>query len=118
MPDPVYPLGPATVGTALRRAGHDVRWFDALRHADPAAALADALDECAPEAVLLSIRNIDNAAFPSPSRHFEDHLELARAVRRGTRAPLVLGGSAFSLMPEKSRLKMAARPSGATMPHR
>lgn len=100
MPDPVYPLGPAMVGTALRRAGHDVRWFDALRHADPAAALATALDERAPEAVLLSIRNIDNAAFPSPSRHFEDHLEIARVVREKTRAPFVLGGSAFSLMPE------------------
>jgi len=87
MPDPVYPLGPAMVGTALRRAGHDVRWFDALRHADPSAALATALDESAPEAVLLSIRNIDNAAFPSPSRHFEDHLALAQAIREGRRIP-------------------------------
>ena len=100
MPDPVYPLGPAMVGTALRRAGHDVRWFDALRHSDPAPALSEAIAACDPEAVLLSIRNIDNAAFPSPSRHFEDHLDLARTVRQKTRAPFVLGGSAFSLMPE------------------
>jgi radical SAM superfamily enzyme YgiQ (UPF0313 family) len=100
MPDPVYPLGAAMVGTALRRAGHDVRWFDALRHAAPAVALAAAIDANAPEAVLLSIRNIDNAAFPATSRHFEEHLELARAVRERTGAPLVLGGSAFSLAPE------------------
>ena len=100
MPDPVYPLGPAMVGTALRRAGHDVRWFDALRHAAPAEALAAAIADADPEAVLLSIRNIDNAAFPNPSRHFEDHLELARVIRERTRAPFVLGGSAFSLMPD------------------
>jgi radical SAM superfamily enzyme YgiQ (UPF0313 family) len=100
LPDPVYPLGAAMVGTALRRAGHDVRWFDALRHASPTSALAEAIDSGAPDAVLLSIRNIDNAAFPGTSRHFEDHLELARTVRQRTRAPLILGGSAFSLMPE------------------
>jgi radical SAM superfamily enzyme YgiQ (UPF0313 family) len=100
LPDPVYPLGAAMVGTALRRAGHELRWFDALRHAEPAAALAAEIASCRPEAVLLSIRNVDNAAFPGTSRHFEDHLELARAIRRGTRAPFVLGGSAFSLMPE------------------
>jgi radical SAM superfamily enzyme YgiQ (UPF0313 family) len=100
MPDPVYPLGPAMVGTALRAAGHDVRWFDALRHGSPAEAIAGAIEDADPEAVLLSIRNIDNAAFPNPSRHFEDHLELARAVRDRTNAPFVLGGSAFSLAPE------------------
>jgi len=88
------------VGTALRNAGHDVRWFDALRHADPKSALAAAIDAVHPEAVLLSIRNIDNAAFPSPSRHFEDHLELARVVREKSKAPFLLGGSAFSLLPE------------------
>lgn len=100
MPDPVYPLGPAIVGTALRAAGHDVRWFDALRWKEPARALAAAVAEAAPEAVLLSIRNIDNAAFPSPSLHYEDHVDLAATIRKAARAPFLLGGSGFSLAPE------------------
>jgi len=101
LPDPVYPLGAAVVGTALAAAGHRVSWFDALRHEDaPAGALEEELRTSEPEAVLLSIRNIDSAAFPGVHRHFEEHLELARTVRRWGRAPLVLGGSGFSLMPE------------------
>ncbi len=100
LPDPVYPLGAAMVASVLARAGHDVSWFDALRHDDPAAALRAMLDERAPQVVLLSIRNIDSAAFPGVLRHFEEHLDLARAVRDWGRAPLVLGGSGFSLMPE------------------
>jgi radical SAM superfamily enzyme YgiQ (UPF0313 family) len=101
LPDPVYPLGAAVVGTALQEAGHEVRWFDALRHAaDPVAPLERALGEIEPQAVAMSIRNIDSAAFPGVHRHFEEHLELARACKRWGRAPLVLGGSGFSLMPE------------------
>ncbi len=100
LPDPVYPLGAAMVGTALRRAGHAVEWFDALRHDDAATSLAERLEQLSPDAVMLSIRNIDNAAFPGVHRHFEEHLELARAVVDRGGAPLVLGGSGFSLMPE------------------
>jgi radical SAM superfamily enzyme YgiQ (UPF0313 family) len=99
LPDPVFPLGAAVVGTALRRAGHEVSWFDALRHDDPVAALEQLLAQTAPEALLMSIRNIDSAAFPGVHRHFEEHLELARACRGFSQAPLILGGSGFSLMP-------------------
>jgi radical SAM superfamily enzyme YgiQ (UPF0313 family) len=100
MPDPVYPLGAAIVATAARLAGHEVAWFDALPHADAGAALAEAIGASRPEAILLSIRNIDNAAFPGVERYFEDHRSLATVCRRESGAPLVLGGSGFSLMPE------------------
>lgn len=100
LPDPVYPLGPAIVATAARQAGHEVFWFDALRHKEPAAALSDVLDTVKPEAVLMSIRNIDSAAFPMPERYFEDHKPLVEIVRQKTTVPIMLGGSGFSLMPE------------------
>jgi radical SAM superfamily enzyme YgiQ (UPF0313 family) len=101
LPDPVYPLGAAVVGTSLAAAGHRVSWFDALRHEkDTGAALMRELDEIEPQVVMMSIRNIDSAAFPGVHRHFEEHLDLARACKRWGRAPLVLGGSGFSLMPE------------------
>jgi radical SAM superfamily enzyme YgiQ (UPF0313 family) len=101
LPDPVYPLGAAVVGTSLAAAGHRVGWFDALRHEKEAgAALGKRLDEAEPDVVMMSIRNIDSAAFPGVHRHFEEHLDLARVCKRWGRAPLVLGGSGFSLMPE------------------
>ncbi|MBW2277696.1 MAG: cobalamin-dependent protein, partial [Deltaproteobacteria bacterium] len=101
LPDPVYPLGAAVVGTSLGTAGHQVSFFDALRHEDaPSTALEKRLAEVEPDVVMMSIRNIDSAAFPGVHRHFEEHLDLARACQRWGRAPLVLGGSGFSLMPE------------------
>ena len=100
LPDPVYPLGAAIVATAVRRAGHNVSWFDALQHKDPETALSLALEETHPDATLLSIRNIDSAAFPLPERHFEDHLPVVRICREKNDSPIILGGSGFSLMPE------------------
>lgn len=100
LPDPVYPLGAAMIATEARRAGHEVTWFDALRHGDPGAALARAIADSEPEVFLFSVRNIDSSAFPSPVLHFDEHRTLAAVCRERSKAPIVLGGSAFSLMPE------------------
>ncbi|MCP4679000.1 MAG: radical SAM protein [Deltaproteobacteria bacterium] len=99
LPDPVYPLGAAIIGTVARRTGHEVSWFDALRHEDPAQALAGELASFCPDAICFSIRNIDSGAFPNPELHFEDHLPLVATCRRESSAPIVVGGSGFSLMP-------------------
>lgn len=100
LPDPVYPLGAAVVGTAARRDGHEVQWFDALQHKTPEAALRKQLEDFSPEVCLLSIRNIDSAAFPSVERYFEDHQPLVAVIRNASPAKIVLGGSGFSLLPE------------------
>ncbi|MCU0661307.1 MAG: radical SAM protein [Myxococcota bacterium] len=101
LPDPVYPLGAAMVGSAARRAGHEVSWFDALRHAHPTEALEQQCQRVQPQAVLLSVRNIDSSAFPSPILHYEEHAPMAQAVRRGCKAPIIAGGSGFSLLPDQ-----------------
>jgi radical SAM superfamily enzyme YgiQ (UPF0313 family) len=100
LPDPVYPLGASIVATAARRAGYEVFWFDALLHKEPSDALCRTLDDVKPEVSLMSIRNIDSAAFPMAERYFEDHKPLAEVLRQKTSAPIILGGSGFSLMPE------------------
>jgi radical SAM superfamily enzyme YgiQ (UPF0313 family) len=100
LPDPVYPLGAAMVATAAANAGHDVAWFDALQHRAFLDALRDKIESVSPEVFLLSIRNIDSAAFPSPERYVDDHKSIVQVIREISDAPLVLGGSGFSLMPE------------------
>ncbi len=100
LPDPVYPLGAAMVGTAARRDGHEVAWFDALQHKDPEGVLREQLRAFQPAVCLLSIRNIDSAAFPTAERYFEDHKPLVGVIRETSKAKIVLGGSGFSLMPE------------------
>ncbi len=99
LPDPVYPLGAAIIATAAKRAGHDVAWFDALRHKDHLGALSEKISTWKPDVLLLSIRNIDSGAFPDPDLYFEDHRSIAEVCRRETNAPVVLGGSGFTLMP-------------------
>lgn len=100
LPDPVYPLGAAIIATALREAGHEIGCFDALRHGRPGEALEGVLKSFEPEVCLLSIRNIDDTAFPNASNYFEDHELLAGVVRSWKSVPLVVGGAGFSLMPE------------------
>ena len=99
LPDPVYPLGAAVTATAVRRAGHRVTWFDALRHKVPADTLKEQVTNDPPDVVMMSIRNIDSAAFPMPERYFEDHKPIVETLREISKMPIVLGGSGFSLMP-------------------
>ena len=99
LPDPVYPLGAAIIGTAARRAGHEVSWFDALRHRDPLPAFEELVLSFEPDVFLFSIRNIDSGAFPNPEVYVENHRPLTLLSRKLSEAPIVLGGSAFSLMP-------------------
>lgn len=100
LPDPVYPLGAAIVGTAARRAGHEVSYFDALHHRDPLPVFEEIIRTTSPEVFLFSLRNIDSGAFPNPEIYFENHKPLTTLARKLSDAPLILGGSAFSLMPE------------------
>src|SRR5690606_16237430 len=102
-PDPVVPLGAACVAGAARAAGHDVRIFDAGFKGDQAAAeLGQQLAEFKPQVVGLSIRNVDDVCWPRAHSYLPHYLRLAQAIRTAApQASLVLGGSAFTLMPER-----------------
>lgn len=102
-PDPVVPLGAACVAGAARAAGHEVRIFDACFKGDQAAAeLGQQLAGFKPEVVGLSIRNVDDVCWPRAHSYLPHYLRLAQAIRTAApQASLVLGGSAFTLMPER-----------------
>jgi len=97
-PYPVFPLGLAQVDTALRRAGHTTRWLDCQCDATP---LAHVLAEYEPDWIALSLRNIDDVVFKRRETYFGALLELCRVARAHSSAPLVLGGSGFSIFPER-----------------
>jgi radical SAM superfamily enzyme YgiQ (UPF0313 family) len=99
-PDPVYPLGASIIGTAARRAGFEVTWFDALRHENPLHALSEEIKSVDPLVFLISIRNIDSNAFPQHEHFFEDNLKIVDLCRELSSAKIVIGGSGFSIMPE------------------
>ncbi len=98
-PYPVAPLGALCVAAAARAAGHEVQFLDLGLEASPGKALQKALASGEPQAVALSIRNLDNCFVLAPRSYFDEARELARTVRRSFKGPLILGGSGFSVSP-------------------
>jgi radical SAM superfamily enzyme YgiQ (UPF0313 family) len=96
-PSPVFPLGLAYLAGPIAKAGHSSRLLDLCFADDAVLAARRALDESAPDVVLVSVRNLDNVTWPA-SRSYVDGVREIVAVCR-ERAVVVLGGSAFSLEP-------------------
>jgi radical SAM superfamily enzyme YgiQ (UPF0313 family) len=96
-PYPVFPLGLAYLAGPLIAAGHRLSALDLCFAADPEAAVMDAVAEFRADALVISIRNIDNVTFPL-SRSYLDGIRGIVEKCRG-RVPVIVGGSGFSLMP-------------------
>lgn len=109
-PDPVVPLGAACIAGAARTAGHQVAIFDAcFAGAQFATRLAGAIAGFRPDVVGLSMRNVDDVAWPAAHSylpHYRRCVEIIRAAAPD--AKLVLGGSAFTLMPEAYMAELGA----------
>ena len=98
-PYPVYPLGIAHLAGALEAAGHRPYQFDLLGHGG-LKALARKLSASPPDLVALSIRNLDTVDSTAPDNFIPKAQETMALIRRFCRAPVVVGGPAFSIMPE------------------
>lgn len=101
-PYPVYPLGMAVIAGALAGQGHQVRQFDYLAAGRCDEALARELAAFAPDYVCFSLRNIDNVdSFSCESNwYLAQAREQVGLIRAATAAPVIVGGPAFSIMPE------------------
>jgi len=96
-PYPVFPIGLAFLAGPLERAGHQLAALDLCFEADPVAAVTAALATHTPEAVVISLRNLDNVTWPEGVSYLPALCEVVAACRG--RATVILGGSGFSLMP-------------------
>ena len=104
IPDPIFPLGLAYIASAAQQAGHEIAVADLCFGNQPIRDLQRQLRSFAPEVVGLSIRNVDNAAYPLTVDYLPRHREVVDAIRATTSvttsATIVLGGSGFSILPE------------------
>ncbi|AMV72131.1 B12-binding domain-containing radical SAM protein [Desulfuromonas carbonis] len=102
-PYPVYPLGMAVIAGALSRSGHEVRQFDFLVSGCSEQALLDAVTEFGPEFICLSLRNIDNVdSFSAENAWYVGQARrLVELLRSVSRAPVIVGGPGFSILPEE-----------------
>ncbi len=96
-PYPVYPLGLDYVAGAVE-PGHQVRIVD-LCGADDDRPVVEAIFGFAPDLVGISLRNIDNTDSANSVGFIGELRKVVETVRSATRAPVVLGGSGFSLFP-------------------
>lgn len=92
------PLGMALVASALKAAGHKVRALDLLFSEDADRDIADAIEGFSPGLVGVSLRNIESSTeFLLPA-----YREVIGHIKSLTRAPVVMGGPGFSIMPKQA----------------
>lgn len=100
-PYPVAPLGLAYIAAALQGKGHDILVLDLCFEDDHESALKAALKKSPPDIIGISIRNIDNLTFPGSIFYLPFFKKIVETLRLESEAPIVLGGSGFSLFPEE-----------------
>ncbi len=97
---PVMPLGLACVKEAARRAGNSVRALNLMTRADIDELLPGAIREFGPEAIGISVRNIDDQSRESPRFLLDAVKPVMSACRRLSNAPVILGGAGYSIFPQ------------------
>jgi hypothetical protein len=99
---PTLPLGPASVAAATESAGHDVLLLDLMFQPDAQSAATDAVRDFRPQAIGVSVRNIDDQAMANPHFLLPPVREIVAACRSVSNAPIILGGAGYSIFPESA----------------
>lgn len=96
------PMGLACVAAAVEKAGHAIRFLDLLSVRDIPAAVEDAIRLSQPEAIGVSVRNIDDQIMDQGRFLLDQAKEVVRLCREFSAAPIVLGGAGYSIFPESA----------------
>jgi radical SAM superfamily enzyme YgiQ (UPF0313 family) len=96
-PYPVFPIGLACLAGPLSAAGHLLTVLDLCFETDPQMAISSVLSEFKPDAVIISLRNIDNVTWPATRSYLEGVSAIVALCRSA--AVTIIGGSGYSLMP-------------------
>jgi radical SAM superfamily enzyme YgiQ (UPF0313 family) len=99
-PYPVAPLGAAYVAGALERAGHEARILDLCFVED--GSIAEAVADFRPDLIGLSVRNIDNLTYGKSVCYLPGIRRLVDLIKGSSSAPVIAGGSGFSIFPEET----------------
>jgi len=99
IPDPVFPLGLAYIAAAVASAGHQVAVADLCFGRQPLRRLRQQVIDFQPHVIGVSLRNVDNAAYPLTVDYLPLHRQVIETLRSAGNASIVLGGSGFSIMP-------------------
>ncbi len=98
----ILPMGLGLVAAAAKQAGHNVRFLDLMAETEPEAALADVISLFRPEAIGVSIRNVDDQVSAAPRFLLEAARSVVATCKRLSKAPVILGGAGYSMFPESA----------------
>ncbi len=96
-PCPVFPLGLACLDAVLRPAGYETRWLDLQADTQ---SVQDVAASFQPDFVGISLRNIDDVVIKRRQTFFDPLATVTREVRCACAAPVILGGTGFSIFPQ------------------
>lgn len=96
---PVAPLGLAYLCTALQSCGHEISFLDLSLIDNWFAELERSITSFQPEVIGVSIRNIDNSSYTQYINYLPLTREIIDRIKDLSKAPVVLGGSGFTLQP-------------------
>jgi radical SAM superfamily enzyme YgiQ (UPF0313 family) len=99
---PVLPMGLALVAAATEQAGHAVVTLDLMSASDWRPVLLETFTGFSPEAIGISVRNIDDQNMQQPKFLLEPVREMVACIRELTDAPIVIGGAGYSIFPQKA----------------
>ena len=97
---PLLPIGMACVAEATQRAGHDLHLLDLLNERDPEAVLKNTIETFLPELIGISVRFIDDQTRGNTAFLIDQAKAVVSLCRRFSEAPIVLGGSGYTMYPE------------------
>ena len=98
-PYPVFPIGLAYLAGPLVNAGHELSVLDLCFETLADEALQSRIAGFSPKLAVISLRNIDNVTWPASRSYLENVRRIVSACR--PHVSTVVGGSGFSLMPQK-----------------
>lgn len=99
---PTFPLGLACVAQATMDRGHEVECLDLMAEVEPKDAVTRTMQRFKPQAIGISIRNIDDQNMANPRFLLEQTRDMVKLCNSVSEPPTVLGGAGYSLFPESS----------------
>lgn len=101
VPYPVAPLGLLYIAHALKKASFNVSILDLCFSEDVHGDIMESIRRMVPDFIGVSLRNIDNLTFPQSISYLPIIKKVVETIKSYTCAPIILGGSAFSLFPKE-----------------
>jgi radical SAM superfamily enzyme YgiQ (UPF0313 family) len=105
-PYPVYPLGLDYVAASISKK-HNVKIID-MNIVQNYENLSSEITAFNPDVVGISIRNVDNTDSASPLGFIEEYKQLVDGIKKNTPSPVVLGGSGYTIFPDKLLIALGA----------